>query len=138
MDEVRKRHDIYPRKGVDSVDFGIDVGKLESLGYCQRLEKPDEVIGWRTFVRDGAVVCYVEEGVVVTIACFANCHLDGKNLIGLTIAQIVSMFGVPDEIGEALWVSDDEQQTPYEYEAKGLQIWFEGGAVVSVFCNNLE
>ncbi|TJZ76200.1 hypothetical protein [Chitiniphilus eburneus] len=79
--------------------------------------------------------CYIEDGVVVCIACFTECFLFGKPLIGLAEDELISLLGQPDEIGESLWVSEERLQTPYEYFSFGIQIWFENEKTVSAFCN---
>ena len=135
---MSKMHQIRINRGVDGVDFGMSVHRLDGLGYVERPERYNEITGWRTFSRDQSLLCYVKDDAVIAIACFAHCWLQGHEIIGMDEQRLVSLLGPPAEIGEALWVSEDRQQQPFEYEEAGLQIWFELGKVVSVFCDKGE
>lgn len=135
MAEIKKIHQIRPNKGTDDVDFGVSVDQLQAFGYAERVECYNEITEWRTFTRDESLRCYVKDDVVIAIACFANCYVGGMDVIGVDENALLAMLGPPTEIGDALWVSDDQQQIPFEYEGAGFQIWLESGKVVSVFCD---
>lgn len=114
----------------------MSVAQLEALGYVEHIDRYNEITQWRTFARDESLLCYVKDDIVIAIACFANCYIEERNIIGMNKKALFSMLGFPSEIGNPLWVTDDEQQQPLEYEEAGLQIWLEGGKVVSVFCDD--
>lgn len=128
-------HYVRSRISVDDVQFGACSQSLIGGGYVENADGYDEITGWRTFQKNDEVEVYVAEGAVVCVTCFQNCSLDGVGLIGMTPSDLLVLLGSPDEIGEVVWVSDELQQVPYEYFALGLQVWFESGKVVSVFCN---
>lgn len=69
----------------------------------------------------------------VAFACFEKCHLCDIDLIGLNEYELVAVLGEPTERGDPLWVSDNQQQIPFEYEKEGLQVWFQAGKVISIF-----
>jgi hypothetical protein len=133
LDEVNAPHEIKPNEGVDEVRFGMSVAQLVASGYMGKVERYNEITEWRTFARDESLLCYVKTNVVIAFACFENCHVREKNIIGLRDSELIAILGQPSEIGDALWVSNNQQQIPVEYEKEGLQIWFEDGKVVSVF-----
>jgi hypothetical protein len=129
-------HEINPRAHVDGIPFGAPASLLVTRGYAEDPNGHDSITNWRTFKNDEDVAVYVEDDVVVCIACFRHCAVAGEDLIGRSPSELVSVLGSPDEVGEEIWVSDDTQQTPYEYFSLGLQVWFESDRVVSVFCND--
>ena len=128
-------HEIKPRKSVDDIHFGLSLQTLVAEGYAEDVDCFDESTKWKTFKKDGDCEFYVKDGSVVCIACFKNCLINGVPIIGESVGRIVATLGQPDEIGDPIWVSDDEQQIPYEFFSLGLQFWVESGRVVSVFCN---
>lgn len=129
-------HDIKPRAHVDGIPFGAHTALLVTRGYVEDLDGHDAITNWRTFRNDDDVAVYVEDDVVVCIACFRHCAVDGQDLMGRSPSELALVLGAPDEAGEEIWVSDDTRQTPHEYFSLGLQVWFESDRVVSVFCNN--
>lgn len=129
-------HEIKPRVSVDGLSFGTTTSSLIARGYVEDVNGYDSITNWRTFKNNEDVDVYVEEDVVVCVACFRHCAVGGEDLIGKSPSDIVLILGAPDEVGEAIWVSDDKQQTPHAYFSLGLQVWFESDRVVSVFCNN--
>ncbi|GLR11909.1 hypothetical protein GCM10007907_06990 [Chitinimonas prasina] len=106
-----------------------------SDGYVEWPDEYDSYTNWRVFKRGVEMDVYVKDDSVVCVACFEGCTLDGVCLIDMSPSELVVILGCPDEIGEAVWVSEDRRQVPYEYFSLGLQIWFEADKVVSVFCN---
>ncbi|MFC4158960.1 hypothetical protein [Chitinimonas lacunae] len=128
-------HKIKPRVSVDDVLFGANFQFLMSAGYVECPDSYDEETKWRIFRKNDEVDIYIKDDTIICIACFQDCVIDGICLIGMSPADLIAALGNPDEIGEAVWVSDNEQQIPYEYFSLGLQIWFEADKVVSVFCN---
>ena len=130
-------HEIKPKLSVDDIRLGCDIQTLIANGYIEKVDAYDEITGWQTFTRDDAVEFYVKNNSVVCIACFGDCVIEGVYIIGQTPSELIKGLGAPNEIGEAIWVSDDRQQVPYEYFSLGLQIWFESGKAVSVYCNEV-
>lgn len=131
--EMDMMHEIEATRGIDEVRFGMSVMQLESLGYVENRDRYNEIIRWRSFSRDDTLVCYVKDDVFIAYACFEDCCLHGRNLIGLSEFELMALLGQSTETGESIWVGDEEQQVPFEYESVGLQIWFERGRVISVF-----
>ncbi|MFZ6719411.1 hypothetical protein [Undibacterium sp. Ji49W] len=129
-------YEIKPGIGVANVVFGQKAESLSSMGYFEDPDGFDEITEWRTYKKNDEFKCYVKNGEVICIACFFDCLIDGFSLMGKELHELVQAMGEPDEIGEPLWVTNDRQQRPYEYFSLGLQIWFEGDKVVSVFCND--
>ena len=109
---------------------------LLTLGYKEDKAGFNDILNWHTYAKNEDLKCYVEDNVVVCIACFANCYFQGVDLIGKTQEEVISIFGDPDEIGAEIFIDEIMQQTPYEYFLYGLQIWIEARRVVSVFCNS--
>ena len=132
---VKQMVEIKPRVSVDGLPFGATTSSLAKLGYVEDVSGYDTITEWRTFRKNEEAEVYVKDDVVVCVACFLSCVIDGKELIGRTSSEVLPILGNPDEVGEAIWVSDDRQQIPHEYFSLGLQVWFESDKVVSVFSN---
>ena len=130
-------YEIKPRMSVDGIPFGATALSLTTRGYVEDVTGYDAITHWRTFKNNSDVEVYVKDDVVVCMACFSRCVLDGEDLIGRSPSDIECILGLPDEVGEVIWVSEDRQQTPHEYFSLGLQVWFESDRVVAVFCNDL-
>lgn len=122
---------------VDDVPFGSSAQSLIADGYVEDIAGYDEITRWKCFKKDDDLEFYVKDDAVVCVCCFKNCHIDGVSMIGELSDDVIGKLGAPDEIGEAVWVSDEQQQIPYEYFSLGLQVWIESGRVVSVFCNDV-
>jgi len=129
--------EIKPRVSVDGLPFDATTSSLRDLGYVEDEEGWDAITEWRTFRKNEDVEVYVKDDAVVCMACFSGCVIDGREIIGRMPSDVLSILGNPDEVGEEIWVSDDQQQTPHEYFSLGLQVWYESDRVVSVFCNDI-
>ena len=128
-------HKILPRISVGDVPFSSNIAFLKALGYEEDIAGFDQIVKWHVYTKNDGLDCYVKDGMVVCLACFAQCYLSDRNLIGKTPEELALVLGIPDEIGDSVWVSEKTQQTPYEYFSYGLQVWIESGRVMSVFCN---
>jgi hypothetical protein len=128
--------ELVPRQRVGDVFFNSTVQALTRQGYVEDIDGFDDFLRWHTYTRHEGLEFYVKQGRIVCVKCFSNCYFHGENIIGKTPEELLEILGAPDEIGEALWVGEEKQQTPYEFFDLGLQIWFETGQVVSVFCND--
>lgn len=129
-----KIYEIIPRVKVGEIRFNMTVDDLLELGYSHT--EFDEQINWHTYAKNEDIECYVEQGKIVSISCWKGATYNGEPIIGLTSEELINILGKPDEIDEPVWVSDEAQQTPWQYEELCLQIWFENEYVVSVFCSN--
>ena len=84
-------------------------------------------------------MCYVEDGLVTCVHCLSNLVYQGKQLIGINKNELIEIFGNPDEIGDPIWLGDDDEQITFEYDKNSLQVWLdENNIVVSIFCSNNE
>lgn len=133
---MKPPHRIVVREGIDDARFGMTPAQLKVLGFDEKIERFNNITQWRAFTRDGNLMLYVKDYAVVAFACFESCALLGQGVIGLSESEIIALLGHPTEIGEPLWVDEDIQQTPFEYEALGLQVWIEKGRAISVFGND--
>ena len=131
-----KTNDLIPKISIGDIRFDANVAALIALGYTEDVEGFDDFLNWHTYRKDADIACYVKDDSVISVACFANCTFNGDNLIGKCVNDLISILGAPNEIGESVWVDEDRKQIPYEYFDAGLQVWFENGYVVSVFCNS--
>ncbi|MEN9866915.1 MAG: hypothetical protein RL748_2505 [Pseudomonadota bacterium] len=130
------KNNIVPTKRVRDISFGTCSADLLHLGYKEDVAAYSEITEWHSYTREDGITCYVENDELICIACWNNCFLGIENIIGIDGNLLLDALGEPDKIGEPIWVDDDTQQIPYEYRKLGLQVWFENGIVVSVFCDS--
>ena len=83
------------------------------------------------------ITIYTNNYLVDSIICDDEFLYGGENLIGKLKVDAVKLVGIePSEYGEALWVSEDEQQTTVEFDQVGLMLWVNSkDKVVSVTCD---
>lgn len=75
---------------------------------------------------------FTEDDKIIAIRCDDQFNYSGKNLIGMTEEQFIShMRKQPDEMGIDVLFDDGTQQTPFEYNDLGLEVWTENRIVVS-------
>ena len=128
-------YEFVPLVSIGDVPLNINARGLMALGYFEDIAGFDGFLRWHTYTKRQGLHCYVKDGHLVCVKCFSSCYFGGENLIGKTPEEIMKLLGKPDEIGDPLWVSDQVQQLPYEFDDLGLQVWFESEKVVSVFCD---
>lgn len=128
-------YEFVPGIRIGDVPLHITARGLEALGYFEDINGFDDILHWHTYTKREGLRCYVKDGDLVCIKCFSDCYFKGENIIGRTPDEILRIFGEPDEIGDPLWVSDHVQQVTYEFYDFGLQVWFESGKVISIFCS---
>jgi len=129
-------YELVPRVSIGDVPLCVTARNLEALGYFEDINGFDDILHWHTYTKREGLHCYVKDGDLVSVKCFKGCYFKGQDIIGKTPKEIFQIFGEPDEIGEPLWVNDHVQQVTYEFYDFGLQVWFEAGKVVSIFCNS--
>ena len=128
-------HEIIPRISIDGISFSCCSQSLIAAGYVEDESRFDEITRWKTFKKDDDLEFYVDGDAIACVACFKNCRVNSASLIDQSTSELMQVLGLPDEIGDSVWVSNGRQQIPYEYFLLGLQVWFESDRVISVFCN---
>jgi len=99
-------------------------------------EEFDEDVGWHVYSTDaeGDFRIYVEEGSIVGIACYSDCWLNGVNLIGKTISEVVTLIGFTPCVDKNTIEIDEEQESIFEFEQVDAQVWVRQGKIVAVIC----
>ena len=99
------------------------------------LADPDDETGWDTYAVPGdSLRVHVDEGQITSIACYDNCILKGKNLIGLDFDEAKQHLGAdPSEEPDTIYI-DEEPQQVFEFDYVEAQLWVKDGRVVTVFC----
>lgn len=84
-----------------------------------------------------SISLFVEDGVIESICCDEECLYKGRNLIGMSIEELISHTGEKyyGEIDEADFEEDNIPQYIYEFEDIGLQVWTKNGIVVTVIAS---
>lgn len=113
-------------ESIQLVAQGIDIKKVRDEGTSST--------GWGVYevVGDEYKTVWSENGTVVCVRCEDVFVFMNKNLIGMSEEELIAHMGQqPDEIGTSVEFEDGSVQTPFEYEDLGLEVWFEGGKLVS-------
>ena len=84
---------------------------------------------------DESVRIYSEDGVIAAIACYKECLYQNKNIIGLSLSEVIDLLNrVPDDYSTEE-MSDGEQEI-YDFNEYDMQIWINDNKVVTVFCSS--
>src|SRR5690606_28588011 len=106
--------------------------------YKFNVSKGHESTNWTCYALDDeGIELYVEDGIIVTIACRKECYLHSFNLIGTEYNTFLNRFKLSKERehDRAYMANDDDYQDIYEVDEIGAQIWCREGIIVTVFCS---
>jgi hypothetical protein len=134
---------LTPGVGVGRIRFGERVTEHADLV----LRNPEPEWSPRPKAQDGGVeedfaeyavegmeetlIVYVDgHGCVESVSFYEFCLVDGRDLIGMGVGQLLMLFGVPSAI-EAEEIGRDVELL-YAYDAFGLTIWTVDGEVCVV------
>ncbi len=101
-----------------------------------RDETSTDSTDWDTYIVPANDVYIDVDGEdVVSITAYREFKYDGKNVIGMTTAQLEKVLGcTPDEVGEAVEYDDGDVKTSFDYFDLGLQIWASDEVITSATC----
>jgi hypothetical protein len=124
---------------VGPLEFGANIGPLVEEGVVIPLEYDDDSTGWETYAYGGDAVCvHVDDGRIVSVACYQQCLLRSRNLIGLDFASAVELIGFSPSCEPDIILIDEEPQQVFEIEEVEAQLWVKDGIVVTVFCSGID
>ena len=106
----RERIDLFLEK-FDDFDYHLD---------------DDNTIWDEHYFLNRDLVVYTENDLVICAGIFCDCYLEGRNLFGMNIGEFFATFNISEKersVDERLWVSDTEQQSVYEIQSLGLELW---------------
>ena len=129
-------------KKIGDFYFGVDLDSYKNrYNLIRDPELADDISGgWESYVIDcdhyTGIRIDVENGLIVSISCYLKLYFKGKNIIGMSAEDAISLIGEsPDKIGDALIVKSEEQTT-LEFDKLGLMLWVStSGIVVSADCS---
>ena len=131
------RLDWVPLKGVGPFMFEEAIASyIDNFGLIEVPEGDDEITNWSNYEMPGyGIDLYVEDGKIVSICCEYQCFFRGKNLIGLTLQEVIEVVGLePEKDVDTIELADDGEQLVYEFDDAALQLWTKDGVAVAVFC----
>lgn len=131
---LAERYALTPGVGVGVIRFGDRVSEHHEL--ILRDPEPEHV-GAEDYAEYGAaeleetLILYVDaEGRVDSVSFYDFCLIDGHDLIGMGVGQLLVVLGVPSAI-EAEEIGRDVELL-YAYDHLGLTIWTVDGEVCVV------
>ncbi|PRQ05482.1 hypothetical protein [Enhygromyxa salina] len=131
---LAERYALVPGVGVGSMRFGDRVTEHPELV----LRDPEPEYGAEEGYAEYGVVgleetliIYVDgEGKVDSVSFYEFCMVDGRNLIGMGVGQLLVTLGMPSNI-DAEKIGRDVELL-YAYEQLGLTIWTVNGEICVV------
>jgi hypothetical protein len=135
---LAERYALTPGVGVGRIRFGDRVVEHPDLN-LRNPEPPWSVAGstdedYAEYAVSGleeTLIVYVDgEGCIESVSFYEFCLVDGRDLIGMGVGQLLMVLGVPSAI-EAEEIGRDVELL-YAYDELGLTIWTVDGEVCVV------
>ncbi|QFT30987.1 hypothetical protein FIV00_10905 [Labrenzia sp. THAF82] len=123
-----------PGIGVGPMKFGAPIKnfieRFELKLHVPEGTTPEE---WGSFIiQDFVKSVTTEHGLIQTVECEDYFGFRGKNLIGMSEEELIAHMGSdPDKIGVGVLYENGSVQTPFDYDALGLIVWFEDEKLIS-------
>jgi hypothetical protein len=135
---LAERYVLMPGVGVGRIRFGDRVVEHPDLmlrnpePWFSRSEQGDEDYAEYAVVGlEETLIVYVDgEGCIESVSFYEFCLIDGRDLIGMGVGQLLLVLGVPSAI-EAEEIGRDVELL-YAYDELGLTIWTVEGEVCVV------
>jgi hypothetical protein len=136
-DEGEMTLDWVPLKRVGPFRFGEAVkGYIAEYALVLLPEEYEPGVRWSVYSAPNVDVrIYAEDGAILSVACYEECLLNGRELIGLDIATATRIIGSRPSGDVDLIEMVDGPQEVYEFEDVEGQVWVKDGRVVTVFCS---
>lgn len=134
-DEItEKKYQLYPNEGVGEFRLGDPIAPLLSSGKVVHAPWSDDPLAERPVeTRDGAVDIYPDpEYRIESFLCDKTLVYNGHELIGLSGAEVTSIFGDPSEVCDTYELPRGDMLTPWNYDDLGLSFSFVGDRVANV------
>lgn len=127
--------ELIPLKSIGPFLFNSELSHYTSLALTELPEEYDKEVGWRSYaLPDNDVRIYVENGTIVSIACYDECIFCNYDLVGLH--EEVSKSIIQSKLTHLeIMELDDEVKVILEYDDIGMQVYIKDGVVESVTCN---
>lgn len=123
---------VKPFKGIGPVELGASLEKICSLGFYKNDNLSEAECECYELEHLG-LMCYLDENhLVKSVKCWSQCELDGRNLIGISEAEMRTILGEPESTDGPIWVTDDRVQTTAEYDRLGIIVWIECGCTTKI------
>lgn len=131
---LAERYALTPCVGVGRIQFGDRV--VEHADLHLRNPEPDwftdeDYAEYAVAGLEETLIVYVDgEGCIESVSFYEFCLIDGRDLIGMGVGQLLVVLGVPSAI-EAEEIGSDVELL-YAYDQLGLTIWTVDGEVCVV------
>lgn len=89
---------------------------------CEYLGLTDITNRYNYDILDKKMSIYLEDKKIDYIHCYQELYYKGKNIIGLSLEEVVELIGIkPTSDGEIM--IDDDPQVTYDIDKLELQLW---------------
>lgn len=113
--------------------FGENAASLKAKGFIENPERYLPEVGLVVLERD-SLSLYLRDDAVESISSDAEFWYRDVNLVGADLATATKVLGKADGAPYKVVVDEDQPaQQVYDYEDDGVQLWFAGERVVTVF-----
>jgi hypothetical protein len=127
-----------PSKGIGPFQIGVEIKKyINEFNLELVSDEMKEGYEWETYRIKGRddIRIFSEDSKVVSILCDEYCFYKGKNLIGITIEQLINALNTKpnDKVDEI--DLDDGFHYVYDFDDYSCQVWVKDNKTESFTCN---
>lgn len=120
---------VGPFKFNSSIEAYLDSYELK---YSPDIDETE----WKTYsIEEMGLNIYVEQEKRVSIKSMKHLFYGDKDLIGMDFDFFKEYFQIEPDEEDSISIDDDMNQSVYEFEKLGLQVWVRYHKIVTVFCS---
>ncbi|WP_321518436.1 hypothetical protein [uncultured Bacteroides sp.] len=136
-----KTLELIPNKSVGIFCLGSDVRKYTHIPHYLTKNKENDFSYESYDFYEQDIVVWVEKGRIETLCCKNRCYWQGLNLIKMPFDEFQSLYNVVPDKSENIYLlvnGRGQNQTVYDFDKLGLQIWGWRKKIVTVLVSNYQ
>lgn len=126
-------------EGIGKFKLGSNIHVYE-MDFDFEYSPPDPVTGSESYSIDiPYITIFTYDKVIESIVCYEECLFQGKNLIGITLQELLSFTSWQydkDDVDEMFFEEDGIPQIVYIFDAQGLQVWTKKNVIVAIIVSS--
>lgn len=136
--EVQERKVILiPNLKVGDFELGQSIQfYIENFKFQVEIADEYEIPKWDIYSLEAeGLELYVEDNIIVSIACRKDLILNNLQLIGGSVSAVMNKLNLEYDDKDAIYLNEeDEAHDVYEFTPLGLQVWEKNNVIDCVFC----
>jgi len=134
-----RKTELVPNKSVGEFVLGSDIRKYTHLPHylTKNKEKDFSYESYNFYEKD--LILWVEKSKIETICCEKECYWADHNLIKMPFDEFLLSYNVTPDKSENIYIlvnGKGQNQTVYDFDKLGLQIWVWRKRIVTVLVSN--